>query len=231
LSGQRDCVFVQGRPCPFPSQQIPLQTCQVCVEAWKTEVALKSRDAEQQPLQAFAATGGGPVAGARETMSRLNEVDRLFMGDNLDPEEYVRLRKKQTERLAGGDRPRLNLDKLDEAEAQAAEPRGTRVALIVKSPLGKRVHTHPKGWELPAAINDGVIDQILRLAKTRPADEIRIGVAGYKLACVKHAKGKLLLLVLDGDEDFQTYEAEASRLAELFQGEQQWVKTLREMGG
>jgi len=230
LSGQRDCVFVQGRPCPFPSQQIPLQTCQVCVDAWKTEVALKSRDSEQ-PLQAIAATGGGPGAESRETVSRLNELDRLFKDDNLDPVEYVRLRKKQTERLADGDRPRLSLDKLGEAEAPAAEPRGTRVALIVKSPLGKRVHTHPKDWELPAAINDGVIDQILRLAKTGPAGEIRVGVAGYKVACVKHAKGKLLLLVLDGDEDFQTYEAEVSRLAELFQGEQHWVKTLREMGG
>jgi len=230
LSGQRNCIFVQGRPCPFPSQQIPLQTCQVCVDAWKTEVALKSRDSEQQ-LQAIAETGGGQGAEAQETVSRLNELDRLFKDENLDPVEYVRLRKKQIERLADGDRPRLSLDKMDEAEGQAAEPRGTRVALIVKSPLGKRVHTHPKDWELPAAINDGVIDQILRLAKTRPAGEIRVGVAGYKVACVKHAKSKLLLLVLDGDEEFQTYEAEVSRLAELFQGEQHWVKTLREMSG
>jgi hypothetical protein len=34
------------------------------------------------------------------------------------------------------------------------------------------------------------------------------------------ANGKLLLLVLDGDEKFQTYDAEVSLLANLFQGEQ-----------
>ncbi len=45
------------------------------------------------------------------------------------------------------------------------------------------------------------------------------------------AHGKLLLLVLDGDEKFQTYNAEASRLADLFQGEQHRVKTMREMSG
>ena len=225
MNGQRGCVFVEGRACPFPSQEIPLQTCQVCVEAWKTEASLRL-GASGEPVHAVSVANAGSIAEDQETLKRLGELDNLFIDDNLDPEEYVRLRKSQTDRIANGSRPRISLDEL---EVEAPEPREIRLALIVKSFMGNKVHTYPECWRLPAEINDGVVDRLLKLATDRGDEETRVGLAGYKVAVVRHAKGKLLIMVMDGDEEFQAYEPEMRRVSQLFQGEQHWVGTLREM--
>ena len=184
MSGRRDCIFVQGRACPFPSQEIPLQTCQVCVEAWKTEASLRLK-ATLEPVNAVAATNAGSVTEVQETRTRLGELDQMFMDDNLNPAEYVRLRKRQTERIVDGSKPRISLDTL---EVEAPEPRETRLALIIRSFMGSKVHTQPEGWELPAAINDDVVDQLLRLAAARGDEETRAGVAGYKVTVVRHPR-------------------------------------------
>jgi len=197
------------------------------VEAWKTEASLRLR-APGESVHAVAAKGVGPMTDVQGTLARLGELDQMFMEDNLDTEEYVRLRKRQTDIVANGSKPRISLDALD---AETPEPRETRLALIVKSFMGNKAHTYPEGWMLPAEINEGVVDQLLKLANARGDVETRAGVAGYKVAVVRHAKGKLLLMVLDGDEDFRAYEPEMQRVSKLFQGEQHWVRTLREMRG
>ena len=43
MSKQKRCIFVQERICPFQTKQVPFQTCQICIEAWKTEVAIKKQ--------------------------------------------------------------------------------------------------------------------------------------------------------------------------------------------
>lgn len=232
MSGQKTCVFVQGRACPFPTQELPLQTCQVCVEAWKTELAMKAQGkAPEAPLRTLTIAHDGSVSEIGETPSRLNELDELFMADNLNPVDYVKLRKEYIDKLAANDRPRLTLDVLDGETAMRPEPRENRLVLVVRSFLGDKKHTYPEGWDAPEALSAGVIDQLFKLAESRKAEDIKAGAGGYKFACVRHGKGKMLLLVLDGDEEFETYEDELRRLSEVFKEEGQWVKTLREMKG
>ncbi|MFH2111277.1 MAG: hypothetical protein ABIJ47_08475 [Candidatus Bathyarchaeota archaeon] len=232
MSGQKLCVFVQGRLCPFPTQELPLQTCQVCVEAWKTELTMKAQSqATEAPLRTLTVAHDGSVAEARETLNRLNELDELFMGDNLDPMDYVRLRKEHIGKLASNDRPRLVLEALDGETAAQPTLRDTRLVLVVRSFLGDKTHTYPQGWDAPEALSEGVIDQLFKLAESKKAEDIRAGAGGYRFACVRHGKGKLLLMVLDGDEEFETYEDEIRRLSKVFKGEGHWVKTLREMRG
>lgn len=230
VSGQRTCVFVQGRACPFPTQELPLQTCQVCVEAWKTELAMKAQSrAPEAPMRTLTIAHDGSVTETADAPSKLNELDELFMADNLNPMDYVKLRKEYIDTLAANDRPRIALDMLDEETAAPPEPRETRLVLVVRSLLGDKKHTYPEGWDVPEALSAGVIDQLFKLAENRKAEEIRAGAGGYKFACVRHGKGKMLLLVLDGDEEFETYEDELRRLSEVFKGDDHWVKTLREM--
>ena len=41
--------------------------------------------------------------------------------------------------------------------------RRIRVAVVVKTMLGKQVNTSPEGWKLPKTINDKVINSIFKL--------------------------------------------------------------------
>jgi hypothetical protein len=230
MSGQKMCVFVQGRACPLPTEELPIQMCQVCIEAWKTELAMKAQSqAPEAPLKMLTVAHDGTVTEAHETLSKLKELDGLFMGDNLNPTDYVKLRKEYISRLAANNKPKLVLEALDGETSVQPEPRETRLVLVVRSFLGDKTHTYPQGWDAPKALNSGVIDQLFKLAESRKAEEIRAGAGGYKFACVKHSKGKMLLLVLDGDEEFETYENEIMRLSKVFKGESHWVKTLAEM--
>ena len=232
MSGQKLCVFVQRRACPFPTQELPLQTCQVCIEAWKIELTMKAQSqAPEAPLRTLTVAHDGTVVEASETLSKLNELDELFMGDNLDPKDYVRLRKEYIDKLTVNDRPKLVLEALDGETAARPELRETRLVLVVRSFLGDKTHTYPQGWDAPEALSKGVVDQLFKLAESKKAEDIRAGAGGYKFACVKHGKGKMLLLVLDGDEEFDTYEDKIIRLSKVFKGEGHWVKTLAEMKG
>jgi hypothetical protein len=174
-------------------------------------------------------TNGGSTADVAATHARLNEIDGLFEGGMIEPEEYVRLRKEEMRRLTSDHEPAPTPDGLDD-EAGRAEPRRTRVAVVVKSLFGKRVYTHPRGWRLPDAISDTVIDQMFKLAEERPQENIRVGVGDHKVACIRHAEGKMALLVIDMDEAFETYEDELSRLSRVFKEEKGWLDALRETG-
>lgn len=231
MSGKRQCIFVAGRPCPFPDDEIPLQTCQVCIEAWKTDLTVRARTGNLTPMtqRTVTLTDGRSMAEVAATQARLKEIDELFEGGQIEPGEYVRMRKEEIERLMLDDEPALRLDGLD-VEAEHAEPRQTRVAVVVKSLFGNRVYTSPHDWKLPEAVSDAVIDQMFKLADERSPGNIRIGVCDHKVACIRHAKGKMALLVIDMDEAFETYEAELARLSKVFKEEKGWLNALKEMG-
>lgn len=161
--------------------------------------------------------------------ARLKEIDELFEGGQIEPGEYVRMRKEEIERLMLDDEPALRLDGLD-GEVEHAEPRQTRVAVVVKSLFGNRVNTSPHDWKLPESVSDAVIDQMFKLADERSPGNIRIGVCDHKVACIRHAKGKMALLVIGMDEAFETYEAELARLSKVFKEEKGWLNALKEMG-
>jgi hypothetical protein len=161
-----------------------------------------------------------------ETQARLNEIDELFEGGRIEPGEYVRLRKEEIERLMMGDQPSLRLDDLED---EHTEPRQTRVAVVVKSLFGKKVYTSPHGWKLPESISDAVIDRIFKLTEERPPKNVRVGVGDHKVACIRHAKGKMALLVMDVDEAFETYDAELARLSSVFNEEKGWLDALKDV--
>ena len=173
-------------------------------------------------------TSGRSIAEVAATQAKLKEIDELFECGQIEPGEYVRLRKEKIERLMLDDEPALRLDGLD-GEAEHAEPRQTRVAVVVKSLFGNRVYTSPHGWKLPEAVSDAVIDQMFKLADERP-ENIKVGVVDHKVACIRHAKGKMALRVMDMDEAFETYEVELARLSKVFKEEKGWLKALKGMG-
>ncbi|MBT4425042.1 hypothetical protein HOC87_11875 [Candidatus Bathyarchaeota archaeon] len=107
MSQVKPCVFVTGRSCPFKIANVPFQTCQLCIEAWKTEVSLKG----QQPIQVQntpppVPQQPQPVAIPVDTVERpvfydegLMEIDELLKNESIDPLDYVKLRKLQLDRM------------------------------------------------------------------------------------------------------------------------------------
>lgn len=70
-SGGRRCTFVPDRECDFEPDQISMDFCRVCVDAWR------------------ASGGSRGVDVAR----KLAELEGLFKEGKLEAEDYVRLRK------------------------------------------------------------------------------------------------------------------------------------------
>lgn len=228
----------------FTMEKIPLQTCQLCIEAWKTEVALKGQQPVQpQNMPTQTPKKSQPLSLPGEGSKRpvfynegLFEIDDLLKNESLDPLEYVRLRKKQLDRMMNpGKQGKLVLSlNLDEPPVKNVKPirlipRDIRVAIIVKTLFGKKVYTSPAEWRLPEEINNKVIKSIFKLTKQKKAGEIRLRAGGFKIACIRHTKGKFAIMVLDADEDFETYDEEIKRIAKTLYRPNFWVTDLKKV--
>ena len=242
MSQPKKCIFVKERPCPFNMDKVPFKTCQVCIEAWKTEVALKNRQRPQQAQNMHARAPNGaqpltlPIVGLEESLinnERLKEIDQLLKDEAIDPMEYVRLRKEQIDNLANNaslGKPALKIDQLEEPVNDIKPvPRRIRVAVVVKTMLGKQVYTSPEGWKLPKTINDKVINSIFKLTGQKKAEDIKLRAGEFKIAGVRHEKGKFAIMVFDADEEFETYDHEVERVSEILAGEKLWANAVKKV--
>jgi hypothetical protein len=241
MSQEKRCLFIDGRSCMFNMEKVPLQTCQLCIEAWKTEVSLKGQQpAQPQNMPAQAPSKAQPLNFSSEGKKKpvfynegLFEIDDLLKNDSLDPLEYVRLRKQQLDRMMNPGKHGklvLSLD-LDEPPVRKVKPlpKETKVAVVVKTFFGKKVYTSPAEWSLPEVINNKVIKSIFKLTKQKTAKEIRLRAGEYKIACIRHAKGKFAMIVIDANEEFETYDNEIERVAMVLNRPNFWVADLKKV--
>lgn len=233
MSEKRKCVFVPNRECPFNTKNIPFETCQVCIEAWKTEVALKKRETER--LNVTEHQEGSlslPVIekqGSSQIKEKLKEIETQLKNDEISPIEYIQLRKKHINNLIEG-RPsiKINEEKKEENEV-IPPPRNVRVAVIAKSFFKQHIYTAPEGWELPEAISNKVVDMIFDMNEKKPIREIRLRSGDYKIAGIASSKNKIALMILDADEDFESYEAEINRVEEILEKEKFWANAVKKI--
>jgi hypothetical protein len=238
------CIFVAGRGCPYKAEQVPLKICELCIDAWKTQVAMKRQEAaraqqvhaaqghtQSQPMT-FTAPSMGPQM---DLVEGLREIDALLEEGSITPTEYVDLRKKKIESLRQREETtngsRIKLEFVDEpvtVEIKPA-PRQVRVVVVVKTMFGRQVYTSPGDWELPKSIGDKVIKSVFKLAEKKEASDIKLRAGEYKLACIRHEKDKFALMVLDVDEEFETYEYEMDRVSEVLGSEKLWVDALKKL--
>jgi hypothetical protein len=242
-------------------EQVPFQTCQLCIEAWKTEVSLRG----QQPIPVQSPPtptpqNPQPINVQTEGMKRpvfynegLMEIDELLKNEMIDPFEYVKLRKMQLDKmtkLKNKGKLILSLD-LEQPVRETrpvpievklvpiqVEPvpieikpvlKEVKVAVIVKTLFGKQVYTSPDKWKLPKAINNKVIKSIFKLASRKKAEEIRLRAGKSKIACVRHAKGKIAIMVIDADEDFEEYNMEMERVSDILTGANFWATAVKKI--
>ena len=242
MSQPKKCIFVKERTCPFQSSQINIQTCQLCIEAWKTEVAIKKQQQQirgmmptytHQPQQVEGQRLSVPAINNNGTSivnERLKELDELLKNDQIDPLEYIRRRKEQVETIVGGEKPRLSIEEIEEAPQEILPvPRIVRVAVVAKSLLGKQIYTAPEDWELPSTLSGKVVDSIFKMMKKRKITDIKLGAGDYKIAGIIGDKDKFAIMVLDADEEFETYESEIERVYEILSKEKIWAQGVKKI--
>ncbi len=230
---KRKCVFVPNRECPFNTKNIPFETCQVCIDAWKTEVALKKRETERLNITDQQESGLSlPVIekqGSSQTKKKLKEIETQLKNDEISPIKYIQLRKKHINNLIMG-RPSIKInEEKKEENAVIPPPQNIRVAVIAKSFFKQHIYTAPEGWELPEAISNKVVNMIFDMNKKKPIREIRLRSGDYKIAGIASSKNKIALMILDADEDFESYEAEIIRVKEILEKEKFWANAVKKI--
>lgn len=236
MSSPKKCIFVKERVCPFQGTQVAFQTCQLCIEAWKTEVAIKKQQYQgyqtqvpQQPQPRGVSAPAIENNGTSVVNEKLKEIDELLKNDKIDPLEYIRLRKEQVNSLIEG-KPKLGIEEVEEPPQEILPvPRETRVAVITKTLVGKKIYTAPKDWELP--ISGRVIDSIFKMTEKREASDIKLRAGEYKIACIAAEKSRIALMILDADEEFETYESEMERVYNIFRMDKTWEKAVEKIHG
>lgn len=118
MSKPRRCTFIQSRACPIDVDEIPLDVCRLCIDAWKTSAEIQALTGSQVAPQTIMVQRQAPLAqqlvmpGAvesepvppkielpkksdkdTESYACLHELDSKFINDKIDADEYVRKRR------------------------------------------------------------------------------------------------------------------------------------------
>ena len=225
MSKQKKCIFVTGRDCPFKAPNIPFETCQVCIEAWKTETAIRKKQFEgvqaskSQNSISLPAVDDSRLASVNE---RFKEIDELLRKDEIEPLEFIRLRREHINSLIMG-------HPSPDREEKPPKPSAVRVAVITKSFFRKQIMTHPADWELPKEVSGKVIAMIFDMAEEKNARDIKLRSRGYKIACIAAEKNQIALMILEADEEFESYQDEMQRINLILRTEKMWQDALKKL--
>jgi hypothetical protein len=101
MSEKKMCLFLPGKQCNLDVNEIPLEVCKLCLEAFKDyssnvtvkRPVAKEREEAVSPIQATSVQTKGTE------METLGDINRLLMNDKISVEEYLQRRKEAVKRL------------------------------------------------------------------------------------------------------------------------------------
>jgi hypothetical protein len=225
---ERRCAFVHSRNCYVEPDNIPLDVCQLCIEAWRIDRELTAREAQFQNInqvqtsrlpQIQANTPPTVQAQARtpDIDDKLKQLDQLFLEDSIDPQEYVRQR---TDILNGtpGD---AKVQEPNHASRIDAMMHSIRVMNVEKK-LGKiKVDKTPGDWEEPEFMGNKFYAGIFNLMESLPrTQKVTLQIQSTKVAVLSYSDTRMVLLVLDEAESVETMRNEILKISPNFDVEQ-----------
>jgi len=100
----RRCLFVPGRPCNMELDEVPLEICRLCLDAWKFYVSnvmvrLQPMRLEEGKPSLQPQVQGAPIQEGMRTLKDLLQIDDLFMRGELTFKDYVARRKEALKHL------------------------------------------------------------------------------------------------------------------------------------
>ena len=248
----RRCIFIPDRECHVDADEIPLEVCQLCLEAWR---AMNSRvtvrrsldrlrmagvqpvqAVEGQPVQAEQRPFKGeeavqrPVAPQPERVNvaeALAELDRLFEEDKIGLEEYVRRRKSII------DSARQNRNSLFngfERILGRVESGCLGLILIEKEMFGVKVKAAaPEDWRQPESLDGEALRAIYNFYASlkERAEDIHLEHRDFKVASLGFKDGKLALLISEGNREPRELEEHVRKFSSRLRREANWEGNLK----
>ena len=226
--GRCACAFVPGRACPVDLDEIPLDVCRLCLEAWRLHVESAVVRPVKRELE-VSVEGSGP-SGADRTkllalgspsqpapapslgLMSLSELDKLFWEGKIDVGEYLRRRKELVNSLRREEPPFSSLERLLE-RLESASPEESLFLLE----RGKVKAKYPEGSLLPEGLegSDDALKALQELFSALGGRQLdaRLEV-GSKRVWLLGRRGKTLVLLVSssGAGDLEERVKEARRV-------------------
>jgi len=219
--------------------EIPLDVCRLCIDAWKTSAEIQALTGVQvipeavtvqRAAQAYQQvtpitqpkpqarpeppiielTAPGQALSDIETYQSLHELDAMFINDGIDAEEYIKRRRELVSQLSTAKSVNLPQEALDLINLEE-----DLEAYPGEDGAPKKVH--PLLLIEQPTLTDANLRSITGLYRNLDRGEKRMLVQfnGTKLGIIGRKGNKILCVILEADEDLDDYEEDIEYLTEL----------------
>jgi hypothetical protein len=228
----RMCVFAQGRVCLVELDEIPLEVCRLCLDAWKisrgnitVKAPVKRVEAETpRAVQAEAQTpeAGEPSIPAHIRRS-LSELDRLFIEDGIGLEEYV---QKRRQILSSASRPSTPLSSIEERLESLGNVEAQNALFIVEA--GKVKAKYPEGATLPDGLDGKALKAIHELFENmhEHISDVRLSFRSWSILGLDRRGRRLALLLIGGKAEREDLSEVVREAQTLLREHENWEEIL-----
>jgi len=209
------CAFLD-RPCGVESDDVPLEVCRLCLDAWKASGGtimvsrpLLAAEASRQPVGERAAEARPEAKpadeGSRGISEELAALDRLFFEGKMGVDEYLERRK----RIVSSSAPSISW--LKQMEERWLRGHAHPIPYTVLFEDGRPKAFYPEGWSPPEAVRRA-LRPLYEICSALGGGNIRLQAEGFKVEALGYRDGKLALLLYEegqGSGDFEEAVEEA----------------------
>jgi hypothetical protein len=235
----KECIFVSGRSCPVGLDEVPLDICRLCLEAWRAnrenitvkplkkrlEVAVEGSGASET-VKVKPPTTSESVVPARSQLS-LSELDKLFWEGKIEMGQYLQRRKEIVNSLSREDSPFSSFERaLEKLEVDSVDESG--VVFVVEG--GRVKARHPEGAVLPEGFEGSgeALKAVQELfgALNRHRIDVHIEVGWKRITCLGCKAKRLALLVLDSKAKLENFEEGITEARNMLSQSENWEEIL-----
>lgn len=226
MTEQKHCAFLAHRSCYVEVDEIPLEVCQLCVEAWRVDKEINILSQRQLGVPATSVeappreTPQRTQSSARKKLqTQLSELDRQFSEDAIEPQEYIAQRNALISALSGVSPQAIHVA----AESEEPDKASEASVLILEKPAFGQVRVKGSPSILPATVAQKTLEAVYNLGRTVDAsNRVQLTVDGVKIAILGSNKNQVALMLLSNGDSFENHAEDLNRIAETLQESEDW---------
>lgn len=237
-SPEQRCAFLPHRVCHVEADEIPLEVCRLCIEAWANESGNVTVKRSMQGLEATETAASAlkkPTLQAlpspeaevplkpepEQAPGSLTELDRLFAEGKIGLGEYLESRKRVVNSAKRGN------SRFAALEAMLDRPeRGAARTLLLEE--GKVKAKYPEDWALPSGFEGRLLKAVyeLYMASNGQGVDARLEAEGMRVISLGCMGKKLALLFLDSSVKPEYFEDEVMKARSELETHGNWQAIL-----
>lgn len=228
MSDERRCAFVHSRHCYVEVDNIPLDVCQLCVEAWRIDRELTARETQYNNINQVQTnrlpqlqTAAQPTYTEQQRIpdvdDKLRQLDQLFLEDAIDPQEYVRRRTS----LLNGTPSEARIQEPNPASPVDAVMHSIRVMVVEKKLGTYNADKLPGDWDQPEFMGNKFYASLFQLMESLPEKQkVTLQIQSTKVAVLSYNETSMVLLILEEEESVEAMRSEILKISPNFDVEQ-----------